>query len=215
MCAMGTRFQKIGGENPDIVERNSSDSPTSDIFAGATMSSIDTRVWRTTFAVASLTMWIVSSSGCSSAAKVDDLPETETLRIVLDANARSVAPGRQLKFFVDVHNETRRTIDVNGIDIELIASPRPDPAKISLRKSWSYNWRRDVTLAPGKRITLPIVPESRNSFNRQLGQTVEISEFPLHLLRPGEYEIRARVNERFVSRPYVLRVHPVASYLGR
>ncbi|MBN1443763.1 MAG: hypothetical protein JXA90_13720 [Planctomycetes bacterium] len=148
-----------------------------------------------------------SACGCAGKVRIDELPPEASLRVVLDANSRVAVSGRALKFFVDIHNTSGRPLDLADIEIELRASPRDEPETISLRKEWPYRWKQEITLPPDRKISLPIVPESTRAYNPQLQQVVTISEFPLELLEPGEYAIRAWVNGRFPSDPYILRVH--------
>ncbi len=116
------------------------------------------------------------------------------IEVRLDCNSKAHMPGRRIKFFVDLINQTGTNVDVSGVEIELKASPRGELETISLRHSWRYRWRVDSPpLRPGKRMTIPVVPEKG-------------VEFPLEILRAGDYDIVAVVNERFTSRPYPLAI---------
>lgn len=116
------------------------------------------------------------------------------IEVRLDSNSKAHIPGRQIKFFVDLVNQTGGDVDVSGVKIELRASPRGSPETISLRHSWRYRWKiGSPPLHPGKRLTIPVVPE----------QGVE---FPLEILTAGDYDIVAVVNERFSSGPYPLAI---------
>jgi len=162
-------------------------------------------------------------TGCLPSVPLKDLADTGTAPIFveLDANSRVVQPGRRLRFYVDIRNASERKVDLSDVSVELTASPADDASVVALRKSWSYRWKDAVTLSPGKKITLPITPESHlmvpkepSRFTRQRPRRrpieyrdlVTVSEFPLENLRPGEYEIRAHVNDRFRSKPYRLVV---------
>ncbi|MEM7263556.1 MAG: hypothetical protein AAF488_16330, partial [Planctomycetota bacterium] len=63
---------------------------------------------------------------------------------------------------------------------------------------------RSIPLRSGKKLTLPVVPEvTRQVMDHRV---LEISEFPLTELAPGEYEIRAIFNGHFSSQPFHLVV---------
>jgi hypothetical protein len=151
--------------------------------------------------------FLALAAGCQlSAHSLRELPEEERVNVVLDANSRRAAPGRNVKFYVDITNTSSWTLDLTDLKVELTASPAADPDVVSLRGSWSYRWPERVLLPPGKRLTLPIVPENRRAWNEQLSREVVHSEFPLFQLAEGEYAVRASVVGRFRSEPYVLRV---------
>jgi hypothetical protein len=134
------------------------------------------------------------SAGCfPHTVPIQDLEERAALEVHLDANARAFAPGREIKFFVDLMNRTSSRIDLKNLRVELLVSPEKAPETVSLRQPWSYRWGRDVYLEGGKKITLPIVPEKG-------------LELRLDLLSPGSYSIVALVNGRFTSGPYPLRI---------
>ena len=169
-------------------------------------------------------IWALCLGSCvSTKPSVEEPTSSGQLVVVLDANSHAVVPNRQIKFFVDITNNTSETLDLTDVSVELTASPLQDRSKIVLRKAWTYRLQNNavitgrkrgytshrpvgsITLAPGKRLTLPIVPES--SRVKEFGQVLTISEFPLQTLSPGEYEVRATVNEKFVSRRYRLEVY--------
>ena len=138
----------------------------------------------------------VLTSGLSSCGSVElrHLKGQDDIAVQLDANARAHLPGRQIKFFVDLINKTERAIDLRGVRIELKASPKSQPETVSLRQSWSYRWPAGMPpLRPGKRLTVPVVPEKG-------------VEFPLEMLAPGPYTIVAVLNDRYESGPYLVEV---------
>lgn len=135
------------------------------------------------------------SSGCG-ALPLEELEDEDDIAVRLDANARAHTPGRQIKFYVDLFNRTESDVDVRGIRIELKASPRASSGTVSLRQTWRYRWSVETPpppIAPGKRMTIPVVPERG-------------VEFPLEILRAGSYHIVAVVNDRFSSPPYPLEI---------
>jgi hypothetical protein len=148
-------------------------------------------------ALAALTLLV---PGCGSLTVAS--PESEgKVKVRLDSNARSYAPGLplKLKFFVDMTNESGRTLSMEGLKIELRAFPADNPASISLRQSWTYRHPQKVYLADGKKFSIPIVPE-----RAEQGGTA--GEFPLELLPEGEYGIVAVVNGMHASPPYRLKI---------
>jgi hypothetical protein len=149
---------------------------------------------------------LVIGSSCSPLVRSDELSSASELDVVLDATARAVVPGKKIKFFVEITNRTGSHLDLGDVAIELTASPKGDPATVALRKTWTYRLNRPLVLAPGKRATLPIVPETITGRSAVLGQEVSIGEFPLAQLAEGDYEIRATVNGLRTSPPYPLRV---------
>lgn len=135
-------------------------------------------------------------AGCALKALTLDNAAADAVGVKLDANARVHHPGRQLKFFVDVINRGDRSVRLNDLRIELLASPVADEEVVSFRKEWSYggaHWEKGVFLRSGAKATIPIVPEGN-------------VEFPLELLEPGPYHIVAVVNDRFRAAPYELLV---------
>lgn len=162
--------------------------------------------------------WLLLPVACSSRQAIEEVPADEGSRrlvtVTLDANTRVASEARRLKFWVDVHNGTESDLDVTRLRVELTASPVGVPDTISLRKCWSYAWQSPLEIAPGRRITLPIVPETRRTPGPR-GELLTISEFPLAQLVEGDYEIRAVVDERFTSPPYRISVvHPSPAAWG-
>jgi len=149
------------------------------------------------------------SAGCfAHTTSIRDLDERGSLEVRLDANARALAPGQGIKFLVDLLNQTSSRIDLEGLKVELRASPEKAPETVSLRHSWSFNWRQAVFLEPGKKLTLPLLRE--RGLDLPLNKTVRkdqwIVEFPLEDLSPGNYTIVALVNGRHASSPCPLRI---------
>ncbi len=81
------------------------------------------------------------------------------------------------------------------------------------RNDWTYAWKVSLPLLPGRRATIPIKPERsvttadaqswlRNDKGVQGG-----TEFPLDLLRAGNYHVVAVVNGRFASPAYRVKVY--------
>jgi len=138
-------------------------------------------------------------AGCRSVA-IDQLESVDALEVRLDANSRSCAANmpRPLKFFIDITNRTKSTINLTGLTVELRAARERAPDTVVLREEWTYSWPRDVLLGPEKKLSIPIVPE-RNSPG-------VAGEFPLAALAKGEYGIVAVVNNRHKSEPYRLKV---------
>ena len=152
------------------------------------------------------TLTVGLASGCR-APHLQELTRGDEIEVRLDANARVHVPGRKIKFFVDLVNQTHTKVDVRGVRIELRASPRGRPETISLTHTWRYLWENASPplppLRPGKRMTIPVVPERG-------------VEFPLEILRAGDYDIVAVVNGRFISGPYPLAlVRPDLEAYGR
>lgn len=127
--------------------------------------------------------------------RLNDLQGGDEIQVRLDSNSRAHMPGRKIKFFVDLVNQTSSEVDVSVLDVELRASPHGDPDTISLRHRWRYDWKINnlPSLRPKKRMTIPVVPEKG-------------VEFPLEILHAGDYDIVAVVNGRFSSQPYPLAV---------
>ena len=137
---------------------------------------------------------LLLGGGCSlSVVSIQDLSSKDALDVGLDANARAHLPGRQIKFFVDITNQSGRTLDLAKLKVELEAAPAKSPQAVTFREDWSFRWQTQVRLPPGKKITVPVVPERG-------------VEFPIELLPQGDYGIVAVVNDRYRSRPYPLRV---------
>ncbi len=149
------------------------------------------------------TLTVGLASGCRMP-HLHELTGGDDIEVRLDCNSKVHMPGRRIKFFVDLVNQTGTNVDVSGVEIELKASPRGELETISLRHHWRYRWSCDSPpLRPGKRMTIPVVPEKG-------------VEFPLEILRAGDYDIVAVVNERFTSRPYPLAiVRPDLKAYGR
>jgi hypothetical protein len=140
-------------------------------------------------AVLAVALW-----GCSSGPiPVDDLEEKGALDVRLDASSRAQLPGKQIKFWVEITNRSPHTLDLADLRVELQAVQVAEREKICLRQDWTYRWNQEIRLLPGKRLTVPIVPEKG-------------VEFPLEILREGKYEIVAVVNERHASRPWPLQI---------
>jgi hypothetical protein len=136
----------------------------------------------------------LATLGCSSRpVPVEDLEEQGLLDVRLDANARAHLPGRQLKFWVEITNRSAHTLDLAALRVELQAVPALEREKVCLRQDWTYRWNQEMRLLPGRRLTVPIVPEKG-------------VEFPLELLEEGSYEIVAVVNARYASGPWSIRI---------
>jgi hypothetical protein len=153
------------------------------------------------------------AAGCGlSSHRIADDTTADSMLVRLDANARVIDPSHRLKFFVDIVNETGGVVDVSDIAIELAVSKADEPERTRLRRTWKYSTGTRVDLQPGKKATFPIVPEvaRRELPEALLGQAdtsvVAVSEFPLTLLEPGDYNVVARVNDRWSSEPYPLSV---------
>lgn len=130
-------------------------------------------------------------SGCSATVPIQDLEDQGSLEVRLDANARAHEPGRQIKFFVDVTNKTSGSVDLAGLNVEI--QVQEGPGKIQLRQDWTYRWNQEMILLPGRKLTLPIVPEKG-------------VELPLEQLPEGEYNLVAVINGRHASAPYKLKI---------
>lgn len=132
--------------------------------------------------------------GCAGAVPVSQVAEKSLLDVRLASTTRTHVPGRPLKFFVDITNQGEQAIDLSALRVELQAlSPGPERA-VRLRQDWSYNFGdRQILLGPGKKLSVPVVPEAG-------------VEFRLDVLQEGTYEIVAVVNERFTSPPVPLFV---------
>jgi len=137
--------------------------------------------------VAALALW-----GCAHVS-IRELSTSGALEVHLDANVRAYHIGTQAKFFVDIYNRSPQAVELGGLQIELQASPVTDPDSIQMREDWSYRWPTQMLLEPGRKITVPIVPEKR-------------VEFTLEVLRPGPYRLAAVVNQRYRSEPYALNI---------
>lgn len=133
---------------------------------------------------------LVLLAGCASTVPVSQLEGDGALEVHLDANARAHAPGRELKFFVDIVNKSGHVVDLADLEVELqVITP---PRKVQLRQDWRYRWGREMLLPPEKKLSVPIKPEPG-------------LELPIEHLAEGTYQIVAVVNGRFSSRPYSLR----------
>jgi len=130
-------------------------------------------------------------SGCAATLPIEKIEDRGSLEVALDANARAHQPGRQIKFFVEVTNKTSGSVDLAGLNVEIQVQEGPD--KIQLRQDWTYRWNQEMILLPGRKLTLPIVPE----------QGVEL---PLEQLPEGEYNLVAVINGRHASAPYKLKI---------
>ena len=145
------------------------------------------------FGSALLTFYV---SGCSLATvRIDEL-NGDDVTVALDASARVHLPGRRIKFFVDLHNRSDATVDLQDLEVRLEARSTTAPETVSLSEEWTYRWEEGLSIPGQKRLTVPILPER----SRQLW------EFPLEQLSPGSYRITAIVNERLRSKPYLLSV---------
>ena len=135
---------------------------------------------------------VLVACGCASPVPISKLEKDAPIEVRLDANSRAHEPGRQIKFFVDVTNRSDHVLDLADLSVEIqVHSP---PGKIHLRQDWTSKWGgREMLLYPGKRITVPVVPEKG-------------VELPIENLPEGNYDIVAVVNGRFPSRSYSLRV---------
>ena len=111
------------------------------------------RAWRLA-AVLGVALPLGSSSGCGTV-QLRHVTDQDAITVRLDANARAHVPGRQIKFYVDLVNETTKTIDIRRIGIELTASPQARPDTVSLRQSWRYRWDKE-RLPPLRPMRLPI-----------------------------------------------------------
>ncbi len=165
-----------------------------------------------------LLLAIVASStlvGCiTPRVNIDRLPDDRSLEVVLESNRTFTFPGCRIKFFVDIFNRTNARIDLGTLDVRINASPRDDSKKVALTKLWVFEWQKPVTIAPGKKITLPIRPKVSSFTSGQqhaLGwqnSKVFASDFPIEQLQPGNYYLSAVVNDRFVSELMGLKVRP-------
>jgi len=135
-------------------------------------------------------------SGCSATVPIQELEDQGSLEVRLDANARAHEPGRQIKFFVDVTNKTSSSLDLANLNVEI--QVQEGPGKVLLRQDWTYRWNQEMVLLPGRRLTLPIVPE-------QVDGEVRV-ELPLEQLPEGEYDLVAVINGRHASAPYKLKI---------
>jgi hypothetical protein len=160
----------------------------------------------------------LAAAGCiSPSVRIEELDEAQDLGITLECNSRVASPRLRLKFYVDIVNQSGSTVDLNDLSVELVASPRGEPSRVLLARTWEFQWPKDVVLRPGKRATLPIVPEvethriATGAVSEGVARhRVQASNFPVGELVPGEYEVRAAVNGRHVSASWVLRVEPPA-----
>lgn len=150
-------------------------------------------------------------AGCAARPKLGDPATKPHVRATLDASTESVWPGKRVKFWIDVENVSESDLSVPGLSIELTASPADDPDKVSIRRTWGYRWPREITIAAGKKLTTPIVPEQhrlRSGNGFQDASHHVTSEFALDQLAPGPYVLRAIVNEVHVSSPFAMDVRP-------
>lgn len=138
-------------------------------------------------------MALLAACGCSAPVPVDSVTEAGALEVRLDANARTCQPGKKIKFFVDITNRSEHSLDLAALSVELQARGDAQAGAVRLRQDWTYRWGREMLLPPGKRLTVPIVPE----------QGVE---FRLEMLEAGQYSIVAVVNGKHASQPYPLVV---------
>ena len=152
--------------------------------------------------------------GClSPRTRLDSNLPQGAIEVVLDCNARTTYPGRPVKFFVDIVNETPHEITLDDVEIDINVHPRREPARVALTKHWTFRWRQSTSLGAGKKLTLPIRPEI-TSFSsgrhdvseRRRTYRLHASDFPIEQLERGEYLLRAIVNERHVSQPYQMTV---------
>src|SRR5688572_27945970 len=136
-------------------------------------------------------MALLVACGCSAPVPIDALEDGAAIEVRLDANARTHQPGRKIKFFVDITNRSERPLDLAALKVELQARTDPRAGPVRLRQDWTYRWGQEMLLPPGKRVTVPIVPEAG-------------VEFRLEMLEAGQYAIVAVVNGRHESQPYSL-----------
>ena len=140
-----------------------------------------------------LTLFSFSAGCLARSIGIQELKEPGSLQVSLDANQRAFEPSRRIKFFVEILNQTSDRLDLKNLKVELLVSPEEAPEKVSLRNPWSYRWGQEMLLEPGKKLTLPIVPEKG-------------VELPLEHLPPGNYSIIAVLNGRYTSKAYSLRI---------
>ena len=138
-----------------------------------------------------ISLALLVTCGCSAPMPIDALEDGAAIEVRLDANARTHQPGRKIKFFVDITNRSERSLDLAALKVELQARTDPRSGPVRLRQDWTYKWGQEMLLPPGKRVTVPIVPEAG-------------VEFRLEMLEAGQYAIVAVVNERHESQPYSL-----------
>jgi len=138
-----------------------------------------------------LSLSLLAACGCSTAVPIDSVQDEGAIEVRLDANARTHQPGRKIKFFVDITNRSERSLDLAALNVELQARTDAQAGPVRLRQDWTYKWGQKMLLPPGKRVTVPIVPEAG-------------VEFRLEMLEAGKYAIVAVVNGRHESPPYSL-----------
>lgn len=137
-------------------------------------------------------------AGCAAPVAVGELHDQDALEVRVSTANRVHQPGAQLRFLVDVTNRSGDTLDLADLRVEIrVVEP---PAKVHLRQDWVYRWGREMLLEPGKRLTVPIVPEAG-------------LELPVEHLAEGAYDIVAVINDRFESRP--CRMEVIRPDLGR
>lgn len=149
----------------------------------------------------SLVIAAIAALPCGCAVGIQNLEPGDALAVKLDSNARSYFPGAPLplKFFVDITNETGRRVDLTRLLVELRVFSPEAPGEVKLRQNWIYRWPQQVLLEPGKRLTVPIVPERAT----EKGGSPEL---PVELLPEGSYGVVAVVNDHFKSAPYEIRI---------
>ena len=138
-----------------------------------------------------ITLIVLGAWGCSAPVPIDALEDSGALEVRVDANARTHQPGRKIKFVVDITNRSERSLDLAALKVELQARTDAQGGPVRLRQDWTYRWNQEMLLPPGKRVTVPIVPEAG-------------VEFRLEMLEAGKYAIVAVVNGRHESPPYSL-----------
>ncbi|HVR74697.1 MAG TPA: hypothetical protein VMT52_10210 [Planctomycetota bacterium] len=143
----------------------------------------------------------IAAFPCGCAVGIQNLEPGDALAVTLDGNARSYFPGAPLplKFFVDITNETGRRVDLTRLLVELRVFSPEAPGEVKLRQNWVYRWPQEVVLEPGKRLTVPILPERATEGGGS-------PELPVELLPEGRYGVVAVVNDHFQSAPYEIRI---------
>ena len=124
---------------------------------------------------------------------IADVTDPDSMAVKIDVTStRIFKPDRSFRFDLTLSNRASHRISFESLEVSLRATPPGQPEITRLVASGDFESEDVISIEAGR--------------DFRFSPPLKTYQFNLAGLSPGNYEIRAEVCDRFISKPYTVRV---------
>ena len=147
---------------------------------------------RVAIGVVAVSAVFASAAGCRGV-PITEVTDPDAMAVKIDVTStRIFKPDRGFRFDLTISNRTSRGISFDSLEVTLRATPPGQPEITRLVARGDYASEEVISIEAGRYF--------------RFSPPLKVYQFNLAGLSPGDYEIRAEVCDRVISKPYPVRV---------